>query len=861
MFSTCGAVLPWPFNGKFRAALAIGLTTPLKSIFDVTITRVVIQNSTGHGLYASNVLGNSVVSESTFIYNNYNGSQEYYGGHIRMSYLNCLENAGNSTFTIQSSHLLHDRDPNTYWNNGTNSTSAGLTITFLLGCSNIVFNITNITARDNVAYFGGNIEMLYLNNNITVSFYIIQCVLEDGVVTDSNGGGLRIYSEIGSPGAGDLPCGPNNSVHKHDLVTVINTTFVNNKATVAGALSIEQGHRKIVCANRIILFENCVFTNNTSTSGISEAVLVTDEIFQKYVHTAVSSEPKDTFNYDIFDVYLSSQHMDVFYNCTFHNSAIAHGHLGETDNSMAVLLSTAKNVVFTDCTFVDNIGTAISAIQSNVIFGGNVTFRNNTGINGGALFFCEDSTMYLRTNASIYFFDNHAQNSGGAIYAQDQCLTNPQKCFFMLEDLQTIHLHFENNTANYAGNVLYGGIVDESLCRFDLISDISNTNFKRSEVSSDPTGVIFCNDSDDALELEIKEIGKCVYPGEDFYLSATTVGQFSGTVPGDIRVIVSNPSSTTKILSSQESQLVQNSSECATLTYTIFSDRDFEQLRLAAVRPQLTVDTKSTHPVINVTLKSCPPGFKLIESTKGFQCDCSPYLTQVDHDIKCNINSQTIHRPPGVWIGYHSTTDRNSTNESGEVLVHTNCPLHYCVSIPNDINLGKNPDKQCAFNHSGTLCGACQDGISLVLGTPACKRCPNDYYLLLLLAFLVAGIALLTLLFVCNLTVTEGTIGGLTFYANIIWVNQAIFVPPGTMKILTVFLAWMNLDLGIQTCFYQGMDMYAKTWLQFAFPIYLWGISGLLIFLSNRFIAISRLLGNKPVHVLSTLFLLAYAKL
>jgi len=107
----------------------------------------------------------------------------------------------------------------------------------------------------------------------------------------------------------------------------------------------------------------------------------------------------------------------------------------------------------------------------------------------------------------------------------------------------------------------------------------------------------------------------------------------------------------------------------------------------------------------------------------------------------------------------------------------------------------------------------------------------------------------------------EGTIGGLIFYANIIWVNRAIFFPPGTMNILTVFLAWVNLDLGIETCFYQGMDMYVKTWLQFAFPIYLWGISGLLIFLSNRFIAISRLLGGKPVHVLSTLFLLAYAKL
>ena len=153
------------------------------------------------------------------------------------------------------------------------------------------------------------------------------------------------------------------------------------------------------------------------------------------------------------------------------------------------------------------------------------------------------------------------------------------------------------------------------------------------------------------------------------------------------------------------------------------------------------MDTKSTHPVINVTLKSCQKGFKLIEGTEGFQCDCSPYLTQVDHDIKCNINSQTIATP--------TTTDHNSINESREVLVHTNCPLHYCVSTPNDINLAINPDTQCAFNCSGTLCGACQVGLSLMLGTPACKRCPNDYYLLLLLAFSLAGIALLAGIVVC----------------------------------------------------------------------------------------------------------------
>ena len=31
----------------------------------------------------------------------------------------------------------------------------------------------------------------------------------------------------------------------------------------------------------------------------------------------------------------------------------------------------------------------------------------------------------------------------------------------------------------------------------------------------------------------------------------------------------------------------------------------------------------------------------------------------------------------------------------------------------------------------------------------------------------------------------------------------------------------LNLDLGIQTCFSDGLDMYAKAWLQFVFPIYI----------------------------------------
>jgi len=132
---------------------------------------------------------------------------------------------------------------------------------------------------------------------------------------------------------------------------------------------------------------------------------------------------------------------------------------------------------------------------------------------------------------------------------------------------------------------------------------------------------------------------------------------------------------------------------------------------------------------------------------------------------------------------------------------------------------------------------------------------------LLLFPFALAGIALVLLLLICKLTVTAGTISGLIFYANIVTVNRAIFFPPNQTNILTVFIAWLNLDLGIETCFFDGMDAYVKTCLQFIFPLYIWSLVGLIIFASNYSPRIGRLFGSNPVAVLATLFLLSYEKL
>ena len=79
--------------------------------------------------------------------------------------------------------------------------------------------------------------------------------------------------------------------------------------------------------------------------------------------------------------------------------------------------------------------------------------------------------------------------------------------------------------------------------------------------------------------------------------------------------------------------------------------------------------------------------------------------------------------------------------------------------------------------------------------------------------------ALVFLLLACKMTVATGTLSGLVFYANIVGDNRALFLSK-KYPVLSVFIACLNLDFGIETCFYDRLDAYSKTWLQFGFPVY-----------------------------------------
>jgi len=88
----------------------------------------------------------------------------------------------------------------------------------------------------------------------------------------------------------------------------------------------------------------------------------------------------------------------------------------------------------------------------------------------------------------------------------------------------------------------------------------------------------------------------------------------------------------------------------------------------------------------------------------------------------------------------------------------------------------------------------------------------------LLIPFALMGLALVFFLLVSKLTVATGTLSGLVFYANIVGVNRTTFIPVESTDILSVFIAWLNLDFGVETCFYKGvLALISARWQWFRF--------------------------------------------
>ena len=631
--------------------------------------------------------------------------------------------------------------------------------------------------------------------------------------------GNMSFTNNSAPGGGGIFMAGSNT-------TIRNALFINNHALAEGGGILAQGSNKILLIGKVAFIEN-------SAGYAGGGVVLIGSTMDITTQALLSDNSAGTYGGGIII------------------------HVGSMSVSGSVLLVDNH---------AGNYGGGLDVRSGIINVTGTMSLVNNSAGVYGAGITMAASTMTM--SGKLYFIGNEAP-AGGAIFVNDSsslvyCASNvgaacvTENCFFQIGENASLDqdmMVFENNLA-LTGSVLFGGSVDRCVLEgyqerdsgqvFDKIANYSTQLDTVSTITSYPYRVCVCNNSQPCRAGNTYTA--YAYPGQTIPITVAAVGQRNGSTSATINAITnpSNPSNRSTLGMFEDRQRV--STNCTELHYTFFSSlRIGISLILYVDGSCSSLDGSTNRLQIPVHLLHCPPAFNLSRSTEG--CVCEDRLQKYTNS--CDINKQTIWRDGDFWVGYD--------NQSKGLILHPHCPFDYCQMKPINFTMN-DTNKQCSYDRTGLLCGACLPGLSLALGSSRCLPC-SDAYLTLLLPFAIMGLVLVAFMLLCRLTVALGTISGLIFYANIVGANQSMFFPPGSFHFPRVFISWLNLNLGIETCFYDGMDAYVKTWLQFVFPIYIWGVIGLIMFISARSPRVSRMLGRNPVEVLATLFLLSYAKI
>ena len=669
-----------------------------------------------------------------------------------------------------------------------------------------------------------------------------------------NGGIIYIYQSFLMFGGVMMIENNNGSIYALFTQLVINgnSTFINNSGELGGAISAVQSE---VYINEHGFLSIC---NNTAVSG-GGMYLKGSSV---YAYSPIKMCCNKAQNGGGIYAFLSTIKFNAFELSDMYNTLIFNN-VAQNGGGMSVIAST------------------IELLRSYVDIKSNVAKHD-----GGGIYLGQNSKIYILKldieygltayKVKLTISDNLASRGGGILVADETevgglCRALPgsqdptlSECF-----IQTLYLYdttnvqvsqynvlntiMSNNKANASGANIYGGLLDRCtvdpltpyhhLTGWEYLQKTVNFNSSKS-ITSDPVRVVLCSNS--FLQISILK-------GGEFKVPVMAVDQIGNPVSAIVLNSVITKSGVGRLKEGQTEQSI--SAHCTNLTFNVFSADDEAQLLLFARGPCMNSGISKVLVNISFLPCICPIGFQSSQSSVECQCTCDAKLKKFRLTSEdCFYEDGTIQLQEDIWIGVVNATNRT-------YYVDSSCPFDYCTQRPVNVSLNHPDeiDKQCAFNRSGVLCGECDYGLSLVLATSKCKECSN-IFLLLIFPFALAGIILVGFIFLVHMTVANGAINSLIFYANIVAANRAAFIPFNNF--LTVFISWVNLDLGIEACLYDGMTSQAKILLQLVFPAYLFLLIFLIILLCKHFRFFANLLSSRnPVAALGTLILLSYSKL
>ena len=813
--------------------------------------------SNGGGAVILTSISNVRILHSTFQNNN-----STYGGAVRINDSKGNFSITNSTFQYNNASeggamlLIGDLIINhcTFQvNSGSGDSGA---VMFQRPTANI--NISNCTFQNNYAMYGGSVRL----NVITGDICIEKCRFLNNIASHS-GGAVVLDALAGNVWINKCRFINNNATLRGGSVmmngstgnvNIIHSSFQMNSGYLGGAI-----HILSMCLNMYMYINRSSFTSNTAAAGAaiydehySNEYIMQQAEFNQLVLQDVTVKDSHCYSDTCAGaIYLKGVKMDIF---------------GNTDTGSHFSLNSPQG--------------AIQGENGFLLLHGYITFANNTGVNGGAISLSNNVPLYFNPNCTVEFIRNVATGYGGAIYnngkqfiAKDTFWTGYDRDICILRLLlpdvtnkmcnASLSINFTYNHAQKGGHAVYATPIYhcDRFCEHNLTNYFKITplpeDINDGQVVSFPEHVHYCGCSDPNLCNGTSQY-LTTYPGRTVRLNVTSVDDGKLLSPSVVFTQVDASGVTPQNIMLGPQQSTQwIGTVCGIIEYQIYGPE------MASLKLLLSNDPSGSPTIIQVKLLACEPGFTLMPdvSTIGMKCDCSLFFTSLG--VACDTSDGTVTRSKTNWIGVY--------NNSDPALAET-CPLDYCNRTIKKLSPAR-PGYLCNGGRTGIICGHCHGNLSVIFGSSKCQEC-SDMWLTTLVMFAVLGVILVAALFFLNLTITQGTLYGLIFYANIIQVNTSIFFNQSTLNPLQVIVSFVNLDLGLPMCFYNGMDDADKAGLQFVFPAYLLILTMATILAchyclqrspttsSTSFLCIlSNIIGERAVGVLSTLIYLSYSKL
>ena len=737
-----------------------------------TIHSVSFTFNNGIGLSIINTGGDVTIYRSAFDGNYVTDGVHPGGGGLYIEFPFCFtDNSAsfnndlnnNSHYTIDrcyfTNNMAKEMDPLPSYNNKLSDTctcaeqtfghGGGMSVFFRGNSSNNIIDIINTNFTYNTAVWGGGLFIEFHHyasgNKVNIEGYS-QFSNNSCIGTDTGGGGVQIaYTPYNSL---NLP--------SHNSVTFSHCNFINNTAYWGGGVSYVIITEKYATGTNSLYFSKCQWQHNEAKFGAAVDLSLYRSLTSGVAQPVVFESCSFVFNNVMYDLQTNKFQLQ--------------GAGTVYANSIVVQLQKQTD-------FVLNVGSALVLSDSyvSITSGCRVTFAHNRSWRGGAVSLLASSWMDFAENTTILFTENHADEVGGAIYAE---LTNEHNvlsewnCFIQYSDTTispddwNTSIVFQDNLSSRRGHSIYATTIRSCVWRKNYrnvnINDTKNAFHWKSFLFNSKSGkenVI--RDSEIATAANVFSVTNkttvTVSPGEEYHLPFTQhddEGQNAKTV----FFIQSNNENISRV----DNRSVYVYSNIMQVYGDPNTNASFNITSSGPIPSTIT---------LNVMFDYCPPGYIGYRKDDFTFCECADsYPNGIPGIVECNSTLSRAYIARLYWGGVY-------TNGVVEEFVTANCRKGYCyfnnseskykMLLPSSRSELDFCSKQ---NRVGTICGECKPGYS-ISSRLNCIECDHGTTKGILLFTLYE--CLPALLFVCailifNVNITSGHWNAIIFYFQIV---------------------------------------------------------------------------------------------